>query len=73
MPLKSETLQQQLTRAQGIRSEIEKGLGDKTAKKQTNWRRADARVRQIESRLQANTLLKGTPGESEAANDADQE
>jgi hypothetical protein len=68
MSLKEQNLQGQLERAKAELSTVEKGLGQGTPKKNALWRRANARVNQIEGRLKARADLR-----SGAAADANEE
>ncbi|SFI23361.1 hypothetical protein [Planctomicrobium piriforme] len=72
MPLKQDALQLQLDRAKTALGDIEKSLDGKIPKKQAMWRKANARVRQIEDRLKSRSLLvagrdEAAPAEAEAA------
>lgn len=51
MPLKEETLQQQLERAQSELQLAEKSLEGAALRRQPKWRQANSRVRQIQRRL----------------------
>jgi hypothetical protein len=66
MPLKETVLEQQLERAKSALALAEKSLDGKPGKKQALWRRANARVNQIEERLQARARLKGGAEETSA-------
>lgn len=72
MSLKDNTLQQQLKRAQTHLSDIEQTLAGGVPKKNAMWRRAQARVQQIEGRLSARAarhapVATGSAAEAESA------
>lgn len=69
MSLKENTLQQQLQRARTHLGEIEQTLEGGVPKKNALWRRAQARVQQIEGRISARAARHApvaTGGEAEA-------
>lgn len=74
MPLKEQAIQQQLERAQAERSAVEGQLPEgSTPKKDPMWRKANARVQQLESRLQGHARLKNPAGGGTQEADDDSE
>ncbi len=73
MPLKDETLQLQLTRAQSQLSAVEKNLEGIEGRRSPQWRHANARVKQIESRLNACKTLKSPSTSGAGEEEADSE
>jgi hypothetical protein len=76
MSLKDHTLQKQLERAKSHLSEVEQGLSGAIPKKQALWRRANARVQQIEGRLGARSGRQqpaAESGEAEGKESGDEE
>lgn len=57
MPLKNDTLEGLLKRAQDELSRVTAKLGDQVPKKNPDWRRANSRVQQIEGRLNSRKAI----------------